>query len=90
MVRVGDKVIAILDAKDGKVRSFGEGVYDGDMLVSEQLPGIKNPRITLDAGGHVWGYECWWGAADAMRRKYAEPEWTWVPVDIVAHRAGRA
>lgn len=23
-----------------------------------------NPRIRLDAGGHVWGAECWWGEAD--------------------------
>lgn len=23
-----------------------------------------NPRIRLDAGGFVWGAECWWGEAD--------------------------
>lgn len=22
---------------------------------------LNNPRVDLDEGGHVWGYECWWG-----------------------------
>lgn len=23
-----------------------------------------NPKIELEGGGEVWGYQCWWGAAD--------------------------
>lgn len=23
-----------------------------------------NPRIRLEDGSHIWGYECWWGPAE--------------------------
>lgn len=32
-------------------------------------PFYSNPRIRLDSGEHVWGYECWWGAEDIMKRR---------------------
>jgi hypothetical protein len=25
---------------------------------------VLNPRIKLDNGDIIWGYECWWGSAD--------------------------
>jgi hypothetical protein len=32
MTAIGTRVTAILDAKEGIVRSFGDGIYDGDFL----------------------------------------------------------
>lgn len=92
MAAVGAKVIALLktDGAAKTVYSFGEGVYDGDQVVNEQLPGIKNPKITLADGKHVWGYECWWGESDRVRARYPAPEWTWVDVDIDEIRRGRS
>lgn len=64
MAKVGDRVVALLSSNQHVIRSFGEGVYDGDFDV-EVAPGvvIPNPRITLDTGEIVWGFECWWGPA---------------------------
>lgn len=36
---------------DERARKLAEGMY-------------MNPKIRLDDGGIVWGYECWWGPAD--------------------------
>jgi hypothetical protein len=40
----------------------------------------SNPRIDLDEGGSVWGFECWWAREDVVREKYAG--WTWAPRSI--------
>lgn len=29
-------------------------------------PIFGNPKIELDGGGVVWGYQCWWGAEDKL------------------------
>lgn len=29
----------------------------------------KNPRITLDDGRVVWGYQCWWGSEESINKK---------------------
>ena len=28
--------------------------------------GLKNPKIRLDSGEVVWGYECWWGPEEKV------------------------
>lgn len=56
----GMRVGAIQAIDADCVRFFGFGVYDG-MLPVPDNPGWFNPRITLDNGNTVWGYECWWG-----------------------------
>lgn len=90
MSKPGDKVIALLDATEGVVRSFGEGTYAGDFPVAPEAGcmnfGQKNPRIDLDDGKTVWGCECWWGEADAVRKRFPH-DWVWEHVDIDAHRA---
>lgn len=90
---IGTKVIAILEAKDGVVYLFGEGVYAGDFTVSPEAGGFnfgqKNPRIDLDNGKTVWGCECWWGPADQTKKRF-DKSCKWVEVDIDDHRANRA
>jgi len=39
-----------------------------------------NPRIKLDDGGYVWGFESWWGPEEQVRTKYPEDQFTWVTV----------
>lgn len=29
----------------------------------------KNPRISLDNGGIVWGCQCWWGSEEAVKEQ---------------------
>ena len=89
MTAVGSRVTAILEAKDGVVRSFGDGVYAGDFDLPPQAVGCnlgqKNPRIDLDSGKTVWGCESWWGPCEAVRKRLPA-DWKWEIVDIDAHR----
>jgi len=82
---IGSRVLAILDAKDGVVHSFGEGVYVGDFILPEEAGGMNfgqsNPRIDLDNGKTVWGCECWWGLPEQVR-KYIPADWKWEIVDV--------
>ena len=49
MTAVGTRVTAIMEARDGVVRSFGDGVYAGDFDLPPDAGGFnfgqKNPRI---------------------------------------------
>ena len=87
--KVGERVIALLDAKDGVVRSFGEGVYAGDFDLPKEVGGFnfgqKNPRIDLDNGKVVWGCECWWGPKESVLKRFPS-DWKWVELDIEKER----
>lgn len=63
-MQVGDRVIAIESVNNGVIRSFGEGVYAG--VDAEEC----SPRIDLDSGGRVFGRQCWWGAKEAMDKRF--------------------
>jgi hypothetical protein len=49
---------------------LGYGVYDG---LQTPPPGRinvdSNPRITLDNGDVVWGFECWWGSEEQIKKE---------------------
>ena len=56
---VGTRVVALVSLpEDGPVPIFGYGVYVGNFVPPGDLH--RNPRIDLDGGGVVWGYQCWW------------------------------
>lgn len=40
----------------------------------------KNPCIHLRNGWVVWGYQCWWGPKDSVKRQFKDHEWVEVPV----------
>jgi hypothetical protein len=53
--------------------------------VASVFEGIgKNPRIDLDGGGSVWGFECWWGPEPTVLAKYKD--WKWIPRSIEEDR----
>ena len=93
MIAIGTRVTAILEAKDGIVKSFGDGVYAGDFDLPPDAGGFnfgqKNPRIDLDSGKTVWGCESWWGPCEAVRKRLPA-DWKWETVDIEAHRKANA
>lgn len=64
---VGARVGAIQSADEDTVQLYGYGVYDGEHPPFEDMPGFKNPRITLDNGKQVWGMQCWWGSEEQIR-----------------------
>lgn len=62
---------------------LGYGTYDGDMVPDVQpfkSMQIANPKITLDDGRVVWGFQCWWGPEE--RIKAMEATRTVVPATI--------
>lgn len=72
-IKPGERVAAIATSAPGKVYIYGFGVYQGDEAppISDQdssEPVEKNPKILLDNGETVWGYECWWLREDTFRK----------------------
>lgn len=57
-VQAGDRVGAIMKADAHEVHLFGYGVYQG--TIDSPYFGAPNPKINLDNGKTVWGYQCWW------------------------------
>ncbi len=67
------KVIAIESIKEGVIRSYGAGeLIEGKVPDCEPFNKlkIKNPCIKLDSGKYVWGFKCWWGNEEKMRKEY--------------------
>lgn len=63
--KAGDRVGAVKSANKDKVVLFGYGVYRGDQ--SDNEIGIPKPKIELDNGKIVWGYECWWAVEHRIK-----------------------
>ena len=81
MVNVGDRVGAILSSSNGVAEFIGYGVYQGREVPSEDAVGmgknlrkleIPNPKILLDSGSVVYGYECWWGPEEGVKKELAK------------------
>lgn len=81
MRNVGDRVIAVSHAKEGKVYIFGYGIYKGDFVpdhkgergtMADTLrdAGCKNPTIELEDGKTVYGCECWWGNVEEAEKNF--------------------
>ena len=68
MTKLGERVGAVLSSKDGVVYFLGYGKYVADVEV-EGLAS-PNPQIRLDDGTYVYGYQCWWGPEDVIKRRF--------------------
>lgn len=80
---IGARVGAIRDSDNKNVNLFGYGVFVG----YEEPPEYKtvfgpNPKIQLDSGDVVWGYQCWWGPEDKIREHIGDRHVTIVPVVV--------
>ena len=77
-VEIGSRVGAIQSADSEKVDFYGYGVYEGEEIPSKEENeflnklSIPNPKIKLDSGKFVWGYECWWGPEDRVKEMIGE------------------
>lgn len=82
-VQPGARVGAVQKSDSETVWLYGYGTYDGDHVPPDGFLfelGIPNPRITLDDGSVVYGFQCWWGAEDAVRERYKNHAVVHVPV----------
>jgi hypothetical protein len=72
-MQAGERVGAVLGASKGSeniksvVRFLGYGIYLG-CEVNPDI-GISNPKIQLDNGNIVWGFQCWWGSEDKIKEQ---------------------
>ena len=64
------RIGAIRNADANTVYVFGFGVYSGDEIPPDDVPGpfgrlgllgVKNPKLVMDDGTVIWGCESWWG-----------------------------
>ncbi len=87
----GSRIAAFLsiDTGKGEAEFLGFGTYVGDGIppiaggtLPEYLRGLlqTNPKFVLDNGDEVWGYECWWGSEEEMKKQMAN--WTITEVSI--------
>lgn len=76
MRKPGERIGAILKAKNDVVYFLGFGVYKGDEVPPEDVGGFNvgmpNPRLDLDDGQTVWGCECWWGSENKVKEMIAQ------------------
>jgi hypothetical protein len=63
--KVGLRVHVVLSSNDEAVRFLGWGTCEGRFAPFPDDPDWLNPRIRLDSGEVVWGFECWWGEGSA-------------------------
>lgn len=61
----GTRVGAIKSADDTTVELLGFGTYQG---YDESPLGVPNPKIELDDGTVVWGFQCWWGEQEKIEK----------------------
>lgn len=72
-MEIGTRVGAIQSANAEKVEFYGYGIYEGDQIPSKEenelfnALGISNPKIKLDDGKIVWGFECWWASEQKIK-----------------------
>ncbi len=60
----GIRVGAIREADENTVYMYGYGKYLGD---EESPMGFPNPKIQLENGKVIWGYQCWWGSEKEVK-----------------------
>ena len=75
MRKIGERIGAILSADEDTVNFLGYGVYVGDEIPPDGFAhtiGRPNPKLQLDNGNVVWGQECWWGSAQAVKKMIGE------------------
>ncbi|THA22751.1 hypothetical protein E6R18_32920 [Streptomyces sp. A1277] len=54
-----------------------------DEQVTELLTGMDlNPRLDLDGGGTVWGFECWWMPEAKFDKQYRQHRVVMVPEPV--------
>jgi len=70
MSSVGARVGAIYESNVNEkvIKIFGYGTYLGDSLPHHEAR-LASPKILLDCGETVYGYQCWWGDEHKVREK---------------------
>lgn len=71
MRKVGSRIFAVQQATADTVWLYGVGTYVGDEVPPEHVDaelhqiGLQCPRLVMDSGLDVWGFECWWGPEES-------------------------
>lgn len=70
MSSVGTRVGAIYESNvvEKVIKIFGYGTYLGDSFPHEKAK-LASPKILLDSGEVIYGYQCWWGEEHKVREQ---------------------
>lgn len=60
---IGTRAFIVADCRE---KSHATGLY-GTVTAYEDVEGFPTPVITLDTGGEIRGYECWWNPLPPRR-----------------------
>jgi hypothetical protein len=80
MVKVGERIGAVMKAKEGVVHLFGYGVRIEDKVPPANAGGFgsllhevgaPNCCLRLDNGDEIFGCECWWGDEESIKKRFA-------------------
>lgn len=92
------RVGAILSSQGSTVQFLGWGVLEGREVPDPSLgylayllhsAGRSNPKIRLDNGKTVWGFECWWGREAEIQAFLKDRTVVSVDIDEVRTAAAR-
>jgi len=98
--KIGSRVGALAAQKDGAAFLFGYGTYQGEHVPPDDGPstsygslahlvGLRVPKIVLDNGDVIWGYECWWGSEEEINAIIEKGKLLVIDITIADFRAGR-
>lgn len=71
MSKIGDRIGAVLSADESTVKLLGYGTYVGDEVPPTGLAhdmNLPSPNLQLENGRTVWGFQCWWGSEEAVKK----------------------
>ena len=84
-MKINQRVIAMQCTEGNKAYIYGRGVYVGDHVPESGIfheVGMTNPKIELDNGGVVYGYQCWWADEKRVDEEFKGMEIIEVPVEV--------
>ena len=70
-MEIGDRAGAFSSCDDDTIELLGYGTYEGEQVPDKEALKrlvVPNPKITLDDGRVVWGFECWWGSEEKIKK----------------------
>lgn len=83
-MKPGDRVTVVQSADDHEIRLIGNGVFEGmfnpavdageakgPFCTDPECIACKNPRIRLDKGGVVYGYQVWFMPEGQIKKMQA-------------------
>lgn len=90
-MKVGERAGFVISASEDEVKLVGYGVYEGEFIPPAEISSGMNklcvcsPRIKLDSGQEVYGFEGYWGSEEGIKNMVSKRK-NVVMIDIDQYR----